>query len=240
MNEKRKLGEAAVLGAFLCLAFAVLGYFVFQTAASVKESQRTVTVKGLSEKEVPANIAIWPIRFGEVNNDLVSLYATIQEKTALIVAFLKENGFSDAEISQAVPAIADRQADNYESPGKYQYRYAASLAVTVYTDKVDAVRKAMDKIVTLIQRGVVISGQGYQDRPTFLFTNLNGVKPDMVEEATRQARAVAEKFAKDSKSRLGKIKTADQGQFDIEDRDEHTPYIKKIRIVSTIEYYLTD
>jgi hypothetical protein len=98
----------------------------------------------------------------------------------------------------------------------------------------------MSKIIELGKQGIAISQQDYQSRTEFLFTNLNAYKPVMIEEATKNAREVAEKFAQDSHSKLGKIKKASQGQFSISDRDESTPHIKKIRVVSTIEYYLSD
>jgi len=112
--------------------------------------------------------------------------------------------------------------------------------VTVYTGKPDAVRVAMNKLVELGKQGIVFSGGGYQGGTQYLYTKLNELKPEMIEEATRKAREVAEKFARDSDSRLGKIKSAQQGQFTIEDRDSSTPYIKKVRVVSTVEYYLSD
>jgi len=166
MNNKR-IAEAFILGAFLCLGLIVLGYLISSSVIGIKALDRTVTVKGLSEREVPANRAIWPIKFSEADNDLSHLYSVIQQKTELIIAFLKKNGFGDNEISTLAPAILDRQA------------------------------------------------QGY-------------------------VREVAEKFAKDSNSRLGKIKRARQGQFSITNRDSNTPYIKKVRVVSTLEYYLSD
>ena len=98
----------------------------------------------------------------------------------------------------------------------------------------------MKNLVELGKQGIAISGQDYNAKTEFLFTKLNEIKPEMVEEATKNAREVAERFAKDSKSRLGKIKRAKQGQFSIKDRDRNTPYIKKVRIVSTVEYYLSD
>ena len=98
----------------------------------------------------------------------------------------------------------------------------------------------MKKVVELVKEGIAISGQDYKNKTEFLFTDLNKIKPAMIEEATKNAREVARKFAKDSGSRLGKIKNASQGQFSINDRDTSTQYIKKVRVVSTIKYYLSD
>jgi hypothetical protein len=239
MND-RQVGGAFVLGAFLCTGLVVLGYIVSHGIMAVKALERTVVVKGLSEREVPADVAIWPVKFNEVHNDLNELFSSIQSKNALVVSFLKESGFKDDEISVSVPAIVDRQAQGYMDAAKIPFRYSGSSSITVYTVNVEAVRKTMNHVLDLGKKGIAIVGQDYQTRTEFLFTKLNDVKPAMIEEATRNARDVAEKFAKDSDSKLGKIKRASQGQFTISDRDSNTPYIKKVRVVSTVEYYLSD
>ena len=239
MNNKR-IAEAIILGAFLCLGLTVLGYLISSSVIGIKALDRTVTVKGLSEREVPANRAIWPIKFSEADNDLSHLYSVIQQKTELIIAFLKKNGFEENEISILAPAILDRQAQGYVDLDKVKFRYTASSTITVYTTKVDSIRETMKKLVELGKQGIAIGGQDYQTRTEYLFTELNRIKPEMIEAATKKAREVAEKFAKDSNSRLGKIKRARQGQFSITNRDSNTPYIKKVRVVSTLEYYLSD
>jgi hypothetical protein len=238
--DKSKHGEAFILGAAIFLGLAVLGYFVSNIAISLKRFERTVTVKGLSEREMPANIAIWPIKFNEASNDLNDLFSTMENKTSLIIDFLKANGFNHDEISMSAPAILDRLAQGYVEPNKIKFRYYATSTITVFTANVDMVRKMMKKLVELGKKGIAIEGQGHGTKTEFLFTKLNEIKPQMIEEATKNAREVAEKFAKDSKSVLGKIKHARQGQFSIADRDSNTPYIKKVRVVSTVEYYLTD
>ena len=228
MNAKRTR-EAFILGAFICLGLVAFGYILSNTAIKVKGMDRTVTVKGLAEREVPANIAIWPISFSEAYNDLTQLYVELEKKSGLIIQFLKKNGIKDDEITMSQPSIVDRQAQDYGNAGKIQFRYIASATVTVYSTN-----------VALVKEGIAISGQGFQNRTEYLFTGLNEIKPAMIEEATKNAREVAVKFAMDSKSKLGKIKRAVQGQFSIKDRDSSTQYIKKVRVVSTIEYYLSD
>ena len=228
------------MGAFVCVGLVVLGYLISSTAIRVKGMDRIVTVKGLAEREVEANIAIWPIKFNEANNDLTQLYSVIENKSDLIVKFLKNNGFADEEITISQPAIVDKQAQNYGDASKIQFRYTASTTITVYSDKVSLVRETMKKVVELVKEGIALSGQDYQNKTEFIFTELNKIKPEMIEEATHNAREVATKFAIDSKSKLGKIKKASQGQFSINDRDTSTQYIKKVRVVSTIEYYLSD
>ncbi len=174
-----------------------------------------------------------------------NLFSTIQRKNILIAEFLKKNGFKGEEISISAPAIIDRQAQGYVDPNKVKFRYSGSSTITIYTKNVDSVKNTMKNLVELGKQGIAISGQDYNAKTEFLFTKLNftklnEIKPVMVEEATKNAREVAERFAKDSKSRLGKIKRAKQGQFSIKDRDSNTPYIKKVRVVSTVEYYLSD
>lgn len=239
MNSNRRI-EAAILGAFICIGLALLGYLISTTALKVKGMDRIVTVKGLAEREVEANIAIWPIKFNEADNDLSNLYSVIESKSGLVVTFLKNNGFTDDEITISQPAIFDRQAQNYGEASKSLFRFAASTTITVYSKNVSLVRETMKKVVELVKEGIAISGQDYQNKTEFLFTDLNKIKPEMIEEATKNAREVAAKFAKDSGSKLGKIKNASQGQFTINDRDASTQHIKKVRVVSTIAYYLSD
>jgi hypothetical protein len=239
MKDKRN-SEAALLGIFIALGLTLLGAFTYQGILRARSLDRSVTVKGLAEREVPADIAIWPIKFSEAGDDLGALTTRLQEKNDRVVAFLEEAGFGAEEISLAAPSVTDRQAQTYGSPGDLKFRYSASSVITVYTSKVDAVLETMTKLVALGKQGIAVSGQDYDARPQFLFKSLNAIKPEMIEEATKNAREVAEKFAADSDSRLGRIKTANQGLFSINDRDSGTPQIKTVRVVSTITYYLSD
>jgi len=239
MNNKG-IGPSFVLGAFVCTGLVLLGFFMSASITHLKALDRTVKVKGLSEREVQANVAIWPIKFSEADNNLNNLFSTMQQKNTIIVEFLRSQGFKEEEITISAPAIVDRQAQGYIESDRVKYRYSGSSTITIYTDNVDVVRNTMGKLVELGKKGIAISGEDYQSKTDFLFTKLNDIKPAMIEEATRNAREVADKFAKDSKSKLGKIKSASQGQFSIEDRDKNTPYIKKVRVVSTVEYYLSD
>lgn len=237
--EKNNILPALLLGGFLCAGLVYVGQTASTALLQMKAMERTVTVKGLAEKEVKANVAIWPINFTEVDNNLPKLYETVQQKTDHVVAFLKEQGFSDSEITISLPSIEDRQAQGYVDPN-VRYRYSAKVNLSVYTPQIDLMLNTRKQMISLVKEGIAIASQDYDNRTEFLFTDLNSVKPIMVQEATQNAREVAEKFAKDSDSRLGKIKTASQGQFTISDRDSSTPYIKQIRIVSTLTYYLND
>lgn len=237
--EKNNILPALLLGGFLCAGLVYVGQTASTALLQMKAMERTVTVKGLAEKEVKANVAIWPINFTEVDNNLPKLYETVQQKTDRVVAFLKEQGFSDSEITISLPSIEDRQAQGYVDPN-VRYRYSAKVNLSVYTPQIDLMLNTRKQMISLVKEGIAIASQEYDNRTEFLFTDLNSVKPVMVQEVTQNAREVAEKFAKDSDSRLGKIKTASQGQFTISDRDNSTPYIKQIRIVSTLTYYLND
>ncbi|MFV0276809.1 MAG: SIMPL domain-containing protein [Parahaliea sp.] len=237
MQDQSRFG-ALVLGIGLVLGLSSLGYLLGKAALSVKALERTVVVKGLSEREVPANVAAWPISFQVASNDLEEVYRSIETRSAIILSFLSGYGVSAQEVTLSPPEVTDLLAQQWGEKDNIPFRYAGNAVVTVYSDNVAAVRKAMANVVGLGKQGVAISGG--QGMSQFLFTGLNDLKPEMVREATENARAVAEKFAQDSNSRLGRIKSARQGQFSIEDRDTTTPFIKKVRVVSTVEYYLSD
>ena len=170
---------------------------------------------------------------------MISMYDELNRKNQIIVTFLKNNGITDNEISLSAPQIIDMKAERYSNT-QSPYRYNITSVITVTSGQIDRVRKLMDKQADLLKLGVAITGGEYQYNPQFFFTKLNEIKPGMIEEATKNARSSAEKFAKDSDSELGKIKRANQGQFIIEDRDVNTPYIKSVRVVTTVDYYLED
>lgn len=238
--QERSIVSSLLLGALLCVGLSVLGALLAEGIIKFREADRSVVVKGLAEQEVNADVAIWPIRFTEVDNEIGSLFASINAKNEKVRLYLRQQGFTDDEISIGVPGIQDRQAQGFTGEQVKNGRYAGNSTLTVYSDDIDKVRRAMAGLMQLGQDGIAINGQDYDARTQFLFTGLNRIKPGMIEEATRNAREVAEKFSHDSGSKLGKIKRANQGQFTIEDRDSNTPYIKRVRIVSTVEYYLVD
>ena len=196
-------------------------------------------MRGLCEKEVTANKVTWPIVSKEVGNDLNVIYQNIQKTNSAIVGFLKSNGITDSEISVNAPQVVDMQADRYNSTPA-PFRYNVTTVVVVTSAKVEAVNKLMTRQTELLKEGIAIVAGDYNYQTTYEYTDLNKVKPGMIAEATKNAREAAKKFAEDSDSRLGKIKTASQGQFSIENRDQYTPYIKRIRVVSTIDYFLKD
>lgn len=225
--------------AILCLGMVLLGIFIGNGISSISANQRVVTVRGLSEREVEANKVTWPIVSKFVGDDLAGLYSHVESTNNAIVAFLKKNGLSDNEFSINAPKVQDMQADNYGGQPA-PYRYNVTSVVVVTSSQVAKVNELMAKQSELMAQGIAIVAGDYNYQTLYEFTELNKIKPDMVADATKNARKAADKFAEDSESKLGKIKSASQGQFSIEDRDQYTPYVKRVRVVSTIEYYLKD
>lgn len=221
----------------VAIGMTVLGGQIKQGIKKFVEKDRVVTVKGLAEMEVPANKVTWPLVYKEVGNDLVSLYDKIKSTNQTITNFLKGKGISEEEISINAPEIIDMQAERYNS-NPVPYRYNVTTVITVTSDKVGLVRNLISEQGELLKQGVAITGGDYRYNVEYDFTGLNAIKPQMIEEATKNAREAAEKFAKDSDSKLGKIKRANQGQFSIGNRDANTPYIKHVRAVTTIDYSL--
>lgn len=221
----------------LALGIVLLGLFIQRGLKSFSERDRYVSVKGLAEKEVEADRVIWPIVYKTVGNDLQSLYSDISRANNLIVGFLKKNGIPESDVSIGAPQIVDMLADRYNS-NKVSNRYNVTSVITVSSSQVSKARGLMSRMGELLKEGIAISANDYDSRVQYDFTSLNKIKPQMIEEATRNAREAGNKFAKDSESKLGKIKSASQGLFSISDRDANTPFIKNVRVVTTIDYYL--
>ncbi|MDE5642025.1 MAG: SIMPL domain-containing protein [Muribaculaceae bacterium] len=232
---------SSVISAFLiALGLLAMGLCVKSAIKAYGERDRVVTVRGLCEKEVQANKVTWPLVTKEMGNDLPQIYDRIQATNRKILAFLKSNGIAENEISVNSPDVTDRIADRYSDDGNITSRYSVTNVIVVTSSKVELVRKLIDKQADLLREGIAVIAGNYQYPTTYEYTELNSVKPEMIAEATAKAREAADKFAQDSQSKLGKIKTASQGQFSISDRDQFTPYIKNIRVVTTLEYYLED
>ena len=228
----------SILYAAIILAAGIitLGFSLKSGIESIASKDRYVTVKGLAEREVLADRVVLPMPYKCVGNDLQSIYTELEGYKFKIVEFLKSYGLTDEEIIVSAPNVTDREALSYR-PDNMKYRYQANATVTVISDKVDKVLELMSNQGDLIKKGVVV-GEEYSYQVRFEFTGLNDLKPEMIEEATKNARAVAQKFADDSESRLGGIRQANQGQFSIYPSDETTPQLKKIRVVTTVDYFL--
>ncbi|MFA6769585.1 MAG: SIMPL domain-containing protein [Bacteroidales bacterium] len=226
-------------GLFIMLGLIFLGIFIKSAVVSFKSYERVVNVKGLAQVEVPANKVIWPVVYKEIGDNLPTLYKAISQKNETIITYLKSKGLEDSEIYVSAPSIIDMNAERYQSQPA-NYRYNITSIITVTSEKVKLVSQIISSQSELLTKGVALLAGDYEYQTKYLYTLLNDIKPSMIEEATKNARASAQKFAIDSNSKLGKIKTASQGQFSISDRDANTPQIKTVRVVSTIEYMLRD
>ncbi len=231
--------SALLPSAVIALGIVILGFTVRSGIVTFKDRDRIVSVKGLSEREVKADKVIWPLVYKDLGNDPAEMYRQLEKKNQKIVTFLKSGGLTDSEISVNPPTIVDRQADNYGNE-IMNFRYKATSVITVTSPNVDKVRALMNRQAELMKQDIAIVGEEYggSNSPSYEFTGLNKIKPEMVEEATKNARITAEKFASDSGSELGDIRSASQGQFSIESRDASTPFMKKVRVVTTLEYTL--
>ncbi len=221
----------------IMIGVIIFGCTLKSALADFKDSERVVSVKGLAEREVNADRVIWPLSVRLADNNLQTLYSEVERVQSTIIGFVENGGIAKDEITLSPITMFDNRAQSYsvESP----YRYSTTVIVTVASSKVDLVRSLMQSQGELIKKGVALS-QEYNAQTQFVFTGLNDIKPQMIEQATKAARASADKFADDSGSDLGKIRSANQGQFSISDRDVNTPYIKRVRVVTTVEYYLND
>ena len=233
MDKGRMFGGLAVM-----LGLIIMGMMFPRAVERYREYDRVVNVKGLCEKEVKADKVIWPVVYKVMANDIQSIYDQTNANNAVITAYLESGGIKPSEITVSVPQISDKLANEYGDNDR-AFRYIAKNVITVYTSDVDAVLALMSRQSELLKKGIVTGGSNQWENPVeFKYEGLNDIKPQMIEEATRNAREVANKFADDSGSRLGKIKTASQGTFTIENRDSNTPYIKRVRIVTSVTYYL--
>ncbi len=235
-GDKMKRNYLPIVSALLIAAgIFFLGVFIKSGIDNIAFRDRQVTVKGLAEREVQANRVTWPIQFSVAGDDLLSLYDQVTKYNDKIVKFLTTNGIDKNEISINPPDTYNATTNQYSS-GNFRYNYSLTCNVTVTTDKVAKVRELLDRQAELLKEGIPYSNS-YID---YEYTALNEIKPDMIAEATKNAREAAAQFAEDSGSKVGKMKTASQGQFSIESQSSSTPFIKKVRVVSTIVYYLED
>jgi hypothetical protein len=222
----------------LALGIVVAGYFIGEALIHTRSSERQVSVRGLAEREVPANLVLWPIVFSVTSNELVDLQQKADKGVATVRAFLVSD-FPVEQISVSAPRVQDREAQGITGDGRRLDRYTAEVTVTVRTDKIDVARQAIQRSGELVKQGVAVI-RSYEYDTQYLFTELEQIKPEMIAEATKDARRAAEQFAKDSGSTVGAIRSAQQGLFSIEDRDKFSPEFKKVRVVTTVDYYLGD
>ncbi len=234
-----KIENFRVESLIIALGFALVGIFIGQGLRQFSNDNRVVSVKGLAEMEVNADMVTWPLVYKELSNDLPTLYKELNAKNAKVVSFLTSKGLSSSDITICAPKVIDLLADQYSSQDA-KSRYNATSIIIVTSSHVAKVREIMEQQSELLMEGIAIVRDDYSNRVEYDFTGLNKIKPQMIEEATANARAAASKFAEDSNSELGKIKRAYQGQFSISNRDAYTPHIKSVRVVTTVDYLLED
>jgi hypothetical protein len=231
--DSRSLG---LLGGFLAVGLVMAALITGSAIRGFRISDRFVEVKGLAEREVAADLAIWPIAYQLSASSLDELRNAIEDADEAVVAFLKLRGFADEEITPNPPRISDQWLYSVENQ-RPANRYTAERSLTLKSTNVEAALRALQESSELIGQGVVLTpnwGQAAQ----FLFTGLNEIKPEMIAEATADARRAASQFAADSEATIGPIRSARQGFFSIEERDPSTPEVKVVRVVTTIEYIL--
>ena len=228
-----------VSAALLAVSIVILGFCVKWGIDDFANKDRKVSVKGLSEREVDADKVTWPILSKELGNNLPELYNRIAVTQGKIKKFLMSNGVKENEINVNAPVVIDLNADQY-SNNQRTYRYNITSVITVTSRNVKLVRSIIARQGELLKEGVAIVDGGYENQVKYEYVSFKEMKPKMMEEAIANAEKTAAQFAKNSKSQLNKIVSADQGQFSIEDRDQSTPYIKKVRVVTTIVYSLKD
>lgn len=219
----------------LAIGMSLGGYFIGKGITDRNSGNRIISVKGLAERQVPATLAIWSIGYQSSGNDLVELNQKLKADTQVVIDFLtQKHGFEAADIAVQPPSFTDtslieRDKDTPPPP----LRYNGYQSVLLRTSKVDAIKGTQADMSELIQRNVMLSSRS---SPRFSYDDLNGIKPGMIQEATKNARIAAEQFSKDSLTSLGKLSNASQGWFQVEDRDDATPEQKVVRVVVEVEY----
>jgi hypothetical protein len=232
-------------GLLLSLGLAFAGYFVSQGLLHLRGGERGVMVRGVSERDVQADTAVWNIQFTVTDNDLATAQKNLSDQGAKVEAFLKNSGLADGEWSVQRVDVTDLLAQQYRPDNIQNGRYILTKTYVVRTHDVALVDKMFRNVGDLIAQGVILTGPGggQMQSPNYLFTKLNDVKPAMIAEATKNARLAAQKFAEDSGAKVGDIKNASQGLFTINARDndnaDESQFIdKRLRVVTTVEYYL--
>lgn len=222
-----------IQGVSIVLAAFVLGLMLVCAVRTLKSFDDTVKVRGLCEKEVPADRVVYRISYSEKSNSLADLRNTIRQNNDIIMEKLRSAGFKDDELKVGNASYDDRYT-YANDVSQITFRYQANQTITVFSKNLDLVRKVQQTLETdLVNQNILAnSWADYQ------FLGLNEIKPAMIAESLENARAAADEFAKNSHSRIGKMRTASQGYFEVEDLDENTPQVKKVRVVTTVEYYL--
>lgn len=236
MAQQNRVGHSLIVALIIAGGLAAAGWLSAQGLARFRTADRFVTVKGLAERYVDADLVVWPLQHAVVGNDLAVVQALVDTNTASIRRFFTDAGFGPEEIVVSPPRLEDRAAYAWgEQQPRDRYRYGNT--VTLRTARVAEALDALRRTGELVAAGVLLAEGGF---PQFEYTRLNDIKPELIAEATANARAAAEQFALDSGARVGGIRSANQGVIDITDRDQGSPQVKKVRVVTTVEYFLLD
>jgi hypothetical protein len=244
---------SALLAVGLILGLLLGGWILGSEIKDVRLADRYVSVRGLAERTVHADLAIWPLSFREAGNDLKATYAKSEQDSQAVMQFLAAQGIPQGDITLGQASVTDTQANDYGG-ARAPNRYIVQQAITVRSNDVNKVAAAVQKTSALIAAGVVLGGgpqYGQQNSVSYVYTGLNSIKPEMITEATRSARSSAERFAADSGSKVGTIRQASQGLFSISSADaasegnqnmgggqSNASILQKVRVVTTIQYYL--
>ena len=250
-NGENEHGGTTFLGLLIALGLILGGWALGAQIKATRLSDRYVAVKGLVERKVKSDLAIWPLTYKEAGDDLSTLHLKTEANKNAILQFLEKQGILSTEIELGIVRVVDTQANEYGAGNRAPHRYIVEQQITVRTSRVDPVAAAAQKTIELLQKGIVLNsnpGQGL----AYKYTGLNSIKPDMITEATRNARAAADCFASDSGSRVGSIRQANQGVFTILPAEQGSDageggdngyaadasLMKTVRVVTSVQYYL--
>ena len=222
-----------IAGALIALGLCLGGCFIYLGINKYANKDRAVSVKGLSTREVEADYAVWPLSYAWSGNDLPALYTQLEQVTARVKKHLKDLGFEETDFRQGSVSVTNNWDSYYGARPEYKYTLSTSLIVS--TDKVQLVVASQGKESSLLKEGIIVTTEKWN--LDYQFNGLPELKPAMIEEATQNARAVAQKFADDAHCSLGSIRRANQGQFSIES-DQYQPWVKRVRVVTTVDYFL--
>ena len=229
----RDMKSNLLAGALIAVGLCLGGLFIYLGISKIASKDRAVSVKGLSTREVKADYAVWPLSFAWSGNDLPALYEKVEQVTARVKKHLLALGFEEADIRQGSISVNNNWDSYYGVRPEFKYTLSTSLIVS--TDKVDLVVASQGKEASLLKEGIIVKTETWN--LDYQFNGLPELKPSMIEEATQNARAVAQKFAEDAKCNLGSIRRASQGQFSVES-DQYQPWVKHVRVVTTVDYFL--
>lgn len=231
--KQSRIIEACIVAA----AVVIFGLLFKAGLDNFTNRDRKVTVKGLSEIEVPADQVTWSITTVETGNDLQQVYANSSSVIRKITKFLTSNGIAAEDINVGTPIVTDNETDRWNAD-RIPFRFKIKTVLSVNSKEVDKVRGLISRQGELLSQGIAIINSEYSEPVSYSFVSFQEMKPRMMEEAIANAQMTAQQFAKNSGSKLGKIISADQGQFSINSKDENNPQIKKLRVVTTITYQL--